>query len=146
MVSEASWLSPSQLQLSSADLLDQSSPPHLQGCSQFCTSPAQPLSTRAIFSEQYHPDNPASGLLWTEEKTVWWCLYSSQIYWQRAGPRKTDLLSSTTSKKRCITDRLFPPWVIKILRQRWTWLSGVLAESNVCLSEEYLMYLDLIQV
>lgn len=65
---------------------------------------------------------------------------------KRAGPRKTDLLSSTTSKKRRVTDRLFPPWVIKISHQRWTWLWGVLAESSVCLSEEYLMYLDLIQV
>lgn len=103
MVSEASWLSPSQVQLSFADLLHQSSSPHLQGCSQFYTAHLSLRLPERYFSEQYHPDNAASGLLWMEQKTIWWYLYSSQIPWQTDGPGKTDFFSSTTSKKRCAT-------------------------------------------
>lgn len=115
MVSEASLLplSTLQMQVSSADLLDRSSSLHLQGRSQFYTAHLSLWLPKQYFSKQYHLDTPPSGLLWTEEKTIWWYLYSSQIYGQERWSQtngttcgKAGLVSNTTSKKRCVTGQV----------------------------------------
>lgn len=61
-------------------------------------------------------------------------------------PEKLTFSPAQPARRDVQQQKFIPAWAVKILHQRWTWLWKVLAEFRACLSGEYLMYLDFIQV